>query len=82
MKIETVGALLFRALGVVMFLLGTHAVLGPAIWYFSLLDARALQDSYFIAGPSIIWSGLLFIGGTLFVIFSRALGRLLGKGLQ
>jgi hypothetical protein len=32
---------LFRALGVVMFLLGIHAVLGPAIWYFALLDVRS-----------------------------------------
>ena len=82
MKIETIGALLFRALGVAVFLLGIYSGLRMAILYFSFLNSNVLQDSYFVVGESIIWVGLLFIGGALFVIFSKALGRLIAKGLQ
>jgi len=86
MNIETIGALLFRALGVVLFLLGMHALLGQVLWYVYFVNQRLqntyVHDTYFVAGPSIIWVVLLFLSGALCLLFSKALGRVLARGLQ
>jgi hypothetical protein len=78
--LEALGALLVRALGVVMFLLGLQALLGPVIWSL-FLSSRQHQDTYFVVGPSIVWVGVLFLSGVVFLVFSKPLGRLLAKGL-
>ena len=81
MKIETVAALLCRMLGVAVLLFGALGVLDMAISYFFLRNALHVQDTYFV-NASFIWGGLLFMGGVLLLFFSKALGRLLARGLE
>ena len=80
MTIEAAGALLVRALAVVLFLLGIQALLGPVIWSLAFVSPPT-HDTYFVVGPSIVWVGVLFLSGVLLLVFSKPLGRLLARGL-
>jgi hypothetical protein len=82
MKTEVFGALLFRMLGVVMLLLGILIFLTIPVSYFSLLNADVLRDTYFIVNESIIWGGVFVIGGCVFLLLSKQLGRIFAKGLE
>jgi hypothetical protein len=82
METGTIGALLFRMLGVVMLLLGILIFLTIPVSYFSLLNADVLRDTYFIVNESIIWGGVFVIGGCVFLLLSKPLGRILAKGLE
>jgi hypothetical protein len=75
MNTEVLGALLFRILGVVMLLSGVLIFLAIPISYFSLLNTDVLRDAYFIANESVIWGGLFVVGGFVFMVFSKPLGR-------
>ena len=82
MKTETIGALLFRALGVVMFVFGAFTALSTAISYFSFVHTGALRDTYFVMSEFITWGGLLLLSGAIFLFFSKVFGRMLASGLQ
>jgi hypothetical protein len=75
MNTEVLGALLFRILGVVMLLSGVLIFLAIPISYFSLLNTDVLRDAYFIANESVIWGELFVVGGFVFMVFSKPLGR-------
>ena len=79
---EVAAILLFRMLGIVMLLLAFFSLVAVPVSYFSLLSVSASNDTYFVAGGSVIWGGLLGVGGFAVILFSKALGRLLAKGLR
>lgn len=81
MKPEIAGALLFRLLGVVMLLLAVFSVLGDLTTHLYVANAVASHDTYYVVGSSIAQSLLLVTFGIVLVVFSKALGRLLSKGL-
>ena len=79
---ETAATLLFRMLGVVMLLSGFFSFIAIPVSYFSLLNTSGPHDTYFVVGGSVIWGVLSGVGGFAAILFSKALGRLLAKGLR
>ncbi len=82
MKPEIIGALLFRMLGVLMFLLGAVPLIGTAIAYFSLSIQAQANDVYFVLNQSLLWLASLVVLGCILLLFSKKFGRLLARGLE
>jgi len=84
MTIESISALLFRMLGILLLLSGLLSIVGTAMTYASLAHLRDLpqmQDTYYVVGNGTFAAALLLLGA-LCLVLSRPLGRVLAKGLQ
>lgn len=82
MKPEIIGALLFRMLGVLMFLVGAIPLIGTAIAYMSLSIQGEAKDIYFVLNQSLYWLIILVAFGSMLLLFSKRFGRLLARGLE
>ena len=84
MIIEIIAALLFRTLGVILFLTSLFVFISLAISYYSVSSsthADITHNVYFFVFDTIIWGSILSITGLIFIFLSKPLGRLLAKGL-
>jgi len=81
MKVEIIGALLIRMLGVIILLLGILMIIGTAISYIEMKQMSPIHDTYFVVS-NIIWGPINFLLGMLLLLFSKKLGHYLAKGLE
>lgn len=81
MNIEVVGTLIIRVLGLVMVLLGLFIMLSLLFSFLAIESMPMWHDTYIVLNESIIWGGFFIIAGTIMIVCSNALGRLLVKGL-
>lgn len=81
MNLSKIGALLSRALGVISVLIGLLFFINYFLTY-QLIETSINNDIFFVVSDSIILCISFIVIGLLAIVFSKAVGRLLAKGLE